>query len=90
MPPFGFRVMVTVVGIGVGAAACVTLIIRCGTPGAVIVTVPLLAVVLVLTAAFILNAPFPVLFAGVTLVTVSHVALLLGTAHVALEVTVIS
>ena len=78
-------------GAGVAAAAaCVTVTVRAGTPGAVTVTVPLLAVVLVLTAALILNDPLPVLFAGVIFVTVSHVTLLVGCVHVVLEVTVIS
>ena len=71
----------------VGAVAWVTVIVRVAAPGAVTVMVPVLAPP-VLVVVFILKDPLPVRFAGVILVTVSHAVLLLVTAHVLLDDTV--
>jgi hypothetical protein len=69
-------------------AACVTVIVRVGAPGADTVIVPVLCPP-VFAVALILNEPLPFLVAGVIFVMVSQFTLLLGTFHILFDVTLI-
>ena len=70
-----------------GAAAWVTVTVRAGTPGVVIVIIPVLESAPVFSVALILNEPLPLRLVGTKFDTVNHDVALLATSHVLLEVT---